>query len=98
MNGLALLQELRGRFTGHATIITAYGDYDCLRAAMNQGAFDFLNKPIDFTDLETTLARSLQVQATMNARIAHLEHKLKRTYTRIQDLEARCAPLISPRI
>jgi adenylate cyclase len=31
-----------------------------IRTAMNRGAFDFVTKPIDFLDLETTIAKTLQ--------------------------------------
>ena len=31
-----------------------------IRAAMNRGAFDFLTKPIDFTDLETTILKAME--------------------------------------
>jgi adenylate cyclase len=30
-----------------------------IRTAMNRGAFDFLTKPIDFTDLELTVRRTM---------------------------------------
>ena len=36
-------------------IVSAYGDMANIRTAMNRGAFDFLTKPIDFLDLETTI-------------------------------------------
>ncbi len=71
MDGLTLLKSLNG-FVGHAIIITAYGDYDRQRQAMHSGAFDFLNKPLDFEDLETTLARSFRKQAIMRQRIEKL--------------------------
>jgi adenylate cyclase len=31
-----------------------------IRTAMNRGAFDFVTKPIDFTDLETTITKTLR--------------------------------------
>ena len=31
-----------------------------IRAAMNRGAFDFVTKPIDFTDLEKTIAKTVR--------------------------------------
>ena len=36
-------------------IVSAYGDMADIRTAMNRGAFDFLTKPIDFLDTETTI-------------------------------------------
>ncbi len=60
MDGLALLANLdsmNGRMI-KAVILSAYGDMGNIRTAMNRGAFDFLTKPIDFQDFESTLKRS----------------------------------------
>lgn len=60
MDGLVLLnrlQELEGRIV-KAVILSAYGDMHNIRTAMNRGAFDFLTKPIDFEDFESTLRRT----------------------------------------
>jgi adenylate cyclase len=60
MDGLTLLQNLQDKAEELSTIIvSAYGDMANIRAAMNRGAFDFLTKPIDFADLETTIAKTL---------------------------------------
>ena len=60
MDGLALLRHI-GEMDRDlaAVIVTAYGDMRNIRTAMNRGAFDFVTKPIDFTDLETTIANAL---------------------------------------
>ena len=61
MDGLTLLGRLLEREDHLATIIvSAYGDMANIRTAMNRGAFDFLTKPIDFGDLETTIAKTLR--------------------------------------
>jgi adenylate cyclase len=61
MDGLTLLARLQEREDNMATIIvSAYGDMANIRTAMNRGAFDFLTKPIDFADLETTIAKTLR--------------------------------------
>jgi adenylate cyclase len=63
MDGLTLLGRLQEREDHLATVIvSAYGDMANIRTAMNRGAFDFLTKPIDFTDLETTIAKTLRSQ------------------------------------
>jgi len=41
-------------------VVSAYGDMINIRTAMNLGAFDFLNKPIDFKDFTLTLNKSLE--------------------------------------
>ncbi|HME23044.1 MAG TPA: adenylate/guanylate cyclase domain-containing protein [Acetobacteraceae bacterium] len=61
MDGLTLLARLQEREDNMATVIvSAYGDMANIRTAMNRGAFDFLTKPIDFADLETTIAKTLR--------------------------------------
>ncbi len=61
MDGLSLLEKLQESGGQLSTIIvSAYGDMTNIRTAMNRGAFDFLTKPIDFLDLETTIAKTLR--------------------------------------
>ena len=61
MDGLTLLQKLNEAEQCPATlIVSAYGDMANIRTAMNRGAFDFVTKPIDFVDLETTLKKTLR--------------------------------------
>jgi adenylate cyclase len=61
MDGLTLLQKLQEHEEKLSTIIvSAYGDMTNIRIAMNRGAFDFLTKPIDFLDLETTIAKAIR--------------------------------------
>ena len=60
MDGLTLLNELNTHYPLlRAIIISAYGDIRNIRTAMNRGAYDFLTKPIDFTDLEATLNKTI---------------------------------------
>lgn len=60
MDGLTLLGKLQelDRLL-HTVVVSAYGDMRNIRTAMNRGAFDFVTKPIEFTDLEATVARAL---------------------------------------
>ena len=60
MDGLTLLHELRERqLDVQAIIVSAYGDMTNLRTAMNRGAFDFVTKPVDLSDLEITVRKAL---------------------------------------
>jgi adenylate cyclase len=70
MDGLSLLQKLQDSEQNVSTIIvSAYGDMANIRTAMNRGAFDFVTKPIDFLDLETTIAKTLRhIEFLRNAR------------------------------
>jgi sigma-B regulation protein RsbU (phosphoserine phosphatase) len=61
MDGLTLLSKL----TTHdgvlkAIVVSAYGDMDNIRTAMNRGAFDFVTKPINLDDFETTILKALR--------------------------------------
>ena len=61
MDGLTLLTKI-GEFNNpalKAVIVSAYGDMENIRTAMNRGAFDFVTKPIDFNDLELTINKTL---------------------------------------
>ena len=61
MDGLTLLtrlKELKNPML-KTVIVSAYGDMDNIRTAMNRGAFDFLTKPISFDDLEITINKTL---------------------------------------
>jgi adenylate cyclase len=61
MDGLTLLAELRARRSAvRAVIVSAYGDMANIRTAMNRGAFDFVTKPVDLTDLELTIDKTLE--------------------------------------
>jgi adenylate cyclase len=61
MDGLTLLARLRETKEDLSTVIvSAYGDMANIRTAMNRGAFDFVTKPIDFADLEVTIARTIR--------------------------------------
>ncbi len=62
MDGLTLLTKLNElKNPSLKTImVSAYGDMDNIRAAMNGGAFDFATKPIDFSDLEHTIEKAIE--------------------------------------
>ncbi|TPV32751.1 response regulator [Paucihalobacter ruber] len=60
MDGLTLLSKLNEQ--NHllkSVIVSAYGDMENIRTAMNRGAFDFITKPIDFKDLELTIEKTI---------------------------------------
>jgi sigma-B regulation protein RsbU (phosphoserine phosphatase) len=61
MDGLTLLSKLKELKSPwlKTVIVSAYGDMENIRTAMNRGAFDFLTKPISFDDLEITINKTL---------------------------------------
>src|ERR1700722_7677731 len=75
MDGLLLLQKLQEDEERLSTIIvSAYGDMANIRTAMNRGAFDFLTKPIDFSDLEATIAKTIRhIEILREARRRQME-------------------------
>lgn len=62
MDGLTLLLKLKElqNPTLKTVMVSAYGDMDNIRTAMNRGAFDFVTKPINFEDLEITINKTLE--------------------------------------
>jgi sigma-B regulation protein RsbU (phosphoserine phosphatase) len=59
MDGLTLLTQLPQPANQlKAVMVSAYGDLQNIRTAMNRGAFDFVTKPIDFADLEVTIQKT----------------------------------------
>ena len=72
MDGLTLLTKLneqKGLFK--SVIVSAYGDMENIRIAMNRGAYDFITKPVNFEDLELTMEKTInhvkQIRETMKA-------------------------------
>lgn len=61
MDGLTLLTKLNETNPLVKTVmVSAYGDMENIRKAMNRGAFDFVTKPVDFDDLELTMEKTIQ--------------------------------------
>jgi len=72
MDGLTLLTKLHElNPLLKSVIVSAYGDMENIRTAMNRGAFDFITKPINFEDLTITMEKTLthvrQIQKTLQA-------------------------------
>ncbi|MEO5593701.1 MAG: adenylate/guanylate cyclase domain-containing protein [Chitinophagaceae bacterium] len=72
MDGLTLLSRLsESSPLIKSVIVSAYGDMDNIRTAMNRGAFDFITKPINFEDLTLTMEKTIrhvaQVRETLKA-------------------------------
>lgn len=72
MDGLTLLSKLSDLAPLTRTVmVSAYGDMDNIRSAMNKGAFDFVTKPVNFEDLELTIEKTIkhvsQLKETLKA-------------------------------
>jgi phosphoserine phosphatase RsbU/P len=83
MDGLTLLSRLSdvNRIL-KTVIVSAYGDLQNIRTAMNRGAYDFLIKPIDFQDFEVTLNKTIHeleaIKAGLRAQeeLTAIQHEL----------------------
>src|SRR5476651_1092106 len=72
MDGLTLLSRLpAANSIVRAVVVSAYGDMQNIRTAMNRGAYDFVCKPVDFEDLDLTVEKTInhvkQLQETIKA-------------------------------
>lgn len=91
MDGLTLLDRLNARKRADlkTVVVSAYGDLGNIRTAMNRGAFDFITKPIDFADLETTMGKTIdevaRIRTAMDAQqqLSSIRYELD-TAARIQ--------------
>src|SRR5262249_34795124 len=74
MDGLTLLGRVSELYpTTKVVIISAYGDMSNIRRAMNLGAFDFLVKPIEPTDLLLTVEKTRKHVQEMRRTIRSIE-------------------------
>jgi len=61
MDGLTLLGKIgQVKPLMKSVIVSAYGDMENIRTAMNLGAFDFITKPINFDDLNITIEKTIK--------------------------------------
>jgi adenylate cyclase len=82
MDGLTLLDKM-GSLNPilKAVIVSAYGDMDNIRVAMNRGAFDFITKPVNFEDLDLTIIKTIRhVTQTRQTLKAIRENNILRMY------------------
>jgi DNA-binding NtrC family response regulator len=72
LDGIAVMKKIREWDAGRTPVIlmTAYGSVDSSVRAMKEGAYDYLQKPLDIDDLQAKLARALET--------AHLRRQVER--------------------
>src|SRR5260370_21972154 len=82
MDGVNLLSKLNeGLPVSKTVIVSAYGDMENIRTAMNRGAFDFITKPVNFEDLELTIEKTIrQVTQAKETLRAIKENNIMRMY------------------
>ena len=98
MDGLTLLRKIEElkKPALKAVIVSAYGDMENIRTAMNHGAFDFITKPIDFHDLEVTIANTLRHLDVI--KLAEREHNQLMSVQHDLNIAARIQQSILPRM
>jgi adenylate cyclase len=82
MDGLTLLGKLNDSNPLTKTVmVSAYGDMENIRSAMNKGAFDFVCKPVNFEDLELTIEKTIKHVAQVNETLKAIkENNILRMY------------------
>ena len=76
MDGLTLLTKINEMRNPSlkCIMVSAYGDMDNIRHAMNNGAFDFATKPIDLDDLQLTIDKAIeQIKFIRSAQKEHAQ-------------------------
>lgn len=92
MDGLTLLEKIGETSPLLKTvIISAYGDMENIRTAMNRGAFDFICKPFDFEDFEQTLGKALKTADQIKDTIQAIqENNILKMYVNNSVLQFMC--------
>ena len=92
MDGLTLLGKIGETSPLLKTvIISAYGDMENIRTAMNRGAFDFICKPFDFEDFEQTLSKALKTSQQIKDTIQAIqENNILKMYVNNSVLQFMC--------
>ncbi len=82
LDGLTLLSRLHESSPLIKTVmVSAYGDMENIRIAMNRGAFDFICKPVNFEDLELTIEKTIKHVAQMKQTLQAIkENNILRMY------------------
>lgn len=78
VDGMELLKETR-RVSPHTTVVlmTAHGSIDSAVEAMKSGAFDYLQKPFEFSELKLFAEKVLE-HHKLKREVSNLKHELER--------------------
>ena len=97
MDGITLLGKISNSESALRTVmVSAYDDMKNIRRSMNNGAYDFVTKPIDFKDLEITIDKTLgEIEVLKQARLAGELKEKNRELTDLNELKSRLFTNIS---
>lgn len=82
MDGLTLVGKLNdSNPLIKSIIVSAYGDMENIRTAMNRGAYDFLCKPVNFEDLDVTIQKTIRYVTQLRDTVAAIrENNILKMY------------------
>ena len=78
VDGIEVMKKIRERDGGRTPVIlmTAYGSVDSSVRAMKEGAYDYLQKPLDVDDLQAKLSRALEA-ARLRKQVERLSEEVR---------------------
>src|SRR2546422_5560195 len=86
MDGLALLAEIQARRPDTPILmITGHGEYDLALRALRDGAYDFIEKPIDRDHVVAAVHRAIQAHA-LNRRLKDRQLALERRASELEGI------------
>ncbi len=79
MDGHTLLKKIGEKYPlMKCIVVSAYGDMTNIRTAMNNGAFDYIVKPLNIKDFEITLEKTIRISKELKeSRLMEAEAKKK---------------------
>ena len=82
IDGIEVLRRIREEDGGQVPVIlmTAYGSVDSSVRAMKEGAYDYLQKPLDLDDLQAKLGRALET-ARLRRQVERLSEEVRGRWT-----------------
>ena len=97
MDGINLLGKITEANPALRTVmVSAYNDMANIRRSMNNGAYDFVTKPIDFKDLEVTIDKTLgEIEVLKQARLAGELQEKNQELLDLDELKSRLFTNIS---
>jgi two-component system response regulator AtoC len=80
-NGLTVLKAIKGENGPDAAVIvmTAFGEIRTAVEAMRLGAYDYLKKPFDFSELEVVVRKAIET-SHLRREVGELRQERKKTY------------------
>jgi len=98
MDGIELLRQIKASPPGRSTdvlLITAHGDMETAISALREGAYDYLNKPVDLAELEAIVRRSAEHQALIHENFELTHHFEERVAEATRDTHRQMDQLLT---